>query len=98
MCDTAYRPLAGARVEVLDGPQANTSTLTDGAGEFSLRGIFDETTRFRAEKDGHESATGTLWFCAACNPQRRMNFILGVLAPSEYRRSLRPDLYCREHV
>lgn len=79
--DTAYRPLAGARVEVLDGPQANTSALTDGAGEFSLRGIFDETTRFRAAKDGHESATGTLQFCAACNPQRRMNFILGVLTP-----------------
>ena len=55
--DIAFRGLAGAGVEVLDGPQAGTLTIADAAGAFSLTGIFDASTRFRATKEGHVTAT-----------------------------------------
>ena len=57
--DTVNRALAGARVEVLDGPQAGTSTTSDTAGAFSLTGTFDGTSRFRASKEGYVAATQT---------------------------------------
>ena len=80
--DSALRTLAGASVEVLDGPQAGTSTTTDAAGQFSLRGTFDDTTQFRATKEGHVAATRTLLpYCAQCNPHRWIYFYLAVLAP-----------------
>ena len=66
--DTAYRALAGARVEVVNGPQAGQVTMADGRGEFSLSGTFDDATRFRATKDGYVTATRTrstsswVWF------------------------------------
>jgi len=34
--DTIARPLIGARVEVLDGPQAGNAVTTDGVGWFTL--------------------------------------------------------------
>ena len=75
--DTAFRPIVGALVEVMDGPTAGLSTTTDGTGGFSLTGTFDETTRFRASKEGHVTATGTLRpSCAACNPHRWIFFYL----------------------
>ena len=81
--DTAWRSLAGARVEVVNGPQAGTWTLTDGRGEFRLSGTFDDTTRFQATKDGHAPVTGTLQpHCAACNPNRWIHFLLPLLASS----------------
>ena len=55
--DTAFRHLGGARVEVIDGPQAGMSTTADANGSFSLSGTFDDATRFRATKDGHLAAT-----------------------------------------
>ena len=51
--DTAFRPLGGARVEVVDGPQAGISTTVDANGAFSLSGTFDDATRFRAAMEGH---------------------------------------------
>ena len=80
--DTAFRPLAGTTVEVLDGPQAGTSTTSDATGHFSLTGTFDDTTRFRATKEGHAAATGTLRpTCARCDPRWWIQFTLEVLAP-----------------
>jgi len=77
--DTAYRSLAGARVEVLDGPQAGLSTTADGRGEFSMTAVFDETTRFRATAEGHVEAIRTLQpFCERCNPNWWINFALEV--------------------
>src|SRR6187200_2573592 len=55
--DTAFRHLDGARVEVVDGPEAGMSTTADANGSFSFSGTFDDTTRFRATKDGHLAAT-----------------------------------------
>jgi len=58
--DTSYHYMAGARIEVIDGPQAGMSTETDPWGEFALTGVFDLTTRFVATRDGHLPATSTL--------------------------------------
>jgi hypothetical protein len=81
--DSAFRPLAGARVEVVDGQQAGTWTLSDGRGEFRLSGTFDDTTRFQATKEGHAAVTRTLQpHCAPCNPNRWIHFYLPPLAPS----------------
>ena len=79
--DTAFRSVAGARVEVVDGPHAGLSTISDVAGGFALTGNFDEETRFRATKDGYLIATQTLQpFCAPCNPHRWIHFSLEVPA------------------
>ena len=80
--DTAYRRLARAKVEVLDGPQAGLTATVDARGGFSMIGLFDETTRFRATVDGHISSTRTLQeFCARCNPNWWINFTLEVPDP-----------------
>jgi hypothetical protein len=77
--DTAFRSLAGAKVEVVDGPQAGLSTTSDASGGFSLTGLFDDATQFRATKDGYITATRTLQpFCARCNPNWWINFSLEV--------------------
>ena len=82
--DTAFRPLAGTRVEVVDGRQAGLATTADAKGVFSLIGTFDDATRFRATKEGHASAIQTLDpVCASCSPENRwVSFSLHVLAPS----------------
>ena len=73
--DTAYRALAGARVEVVDGPQAGLATTASSRGEFSLSGTFDDTTRFRATKDGYITAMRTR------STSSWIWFELGVVAP-----------------
>jgi hypothetical protein len=61
--DTGFRPLTGARIEVLDGPQRGATATADTAGQFVLSGTFDGNTRFRATKDGHVAAT-QVWNCS----------------------------------
>ena len=80
--DTAFRELPGARIEVLNGAGAGTSTVADGRGEFSLSGTFDEATQFRATSEGHVTAIRTLQpFCATCHPNWWIHFTLDVLDP-----------------
>jgi len=75
--DSAERPLSGARVEVLDGPQAGQWTLTDGTDSYGFSGIFDDATRFRATMTGHVPAIGTRNArCAPCNPNWWLYFFL----------------------
>ncbi|MBA2438272.1 MAG: carboxypeptidase regulatory-like domain-containing protein [Acidimicrobiia bacterium] len=79
--DTARRPLADARIEVLDGPEAGLLTTSDSLGRFSLPGTFDDTTRFRASKDGYVAAIATRNFCAQCNIHRWwINLVLDLVA------------------
>jgi hypothetical protein len=59
VADTAFRAVAGARVDVLDGPQAGLSMLSDGAGQFTYMGTFTSSVTFSVSKDGYNSATGT---------------------------------------
>src|SRR4029453_18122197 len=78
----ALRRLVGARVEVVDGPQAGLSATVDARGEFRLTGAFDETTHFRASKEGHVAATYALPpICLPCNPNWWLHFYLEALAP-----------------
>src|SRR5262245_53019830 len=60
--DSAFRVLPGATVEILDGPQAGRSALTDATGWFTLVGVFEDTTRLRASKEGHITTNGTVAF------------------------------------
>ena len=78
--DSGLRPIAGARVELLDGPQAGLSAITDARGQFSLFGTVDDTTRFRASREGHVTAERTVMpNCDRCNPRRWVHFYLDVL-------------------
>ncbi len=77
--DTVNRALAGARVEVLDGPQAGTSTTSDPVGAFSLTGTFGGATRFRATKEGYVAGTQALGLTGT---GRSIVFALDVLAGS----------------
>jgi len=52
--DPVNRPLASARVEVIDGPRAGTVATTDLDGRFSMTGTFTGDTGLLATKDGYE--------------------------------------------
>jgi hypothetical protein len=78
--DTAFRHVTGAKIEVLNGPQGGMTTTSNERGEFTLIGVFDDATRFRASKDGFAIAELPLGaFCERCNPTRWVNFSLQVL-------------------
>lgn len=102
--DATFRPLAGARIEVLDGPQAGPSATVGANGEFYIRGAFDETTRFQATRDGHVAATRPFpERCAACNPNHWVHFILESLAPQpditgEYTMTFVADGQCVDRL
>lgn len=71
--DTAFRALQGVAIEVLDGPSAGRTARTDATGYFTLAGIFDDTTRFRATIDGYEPAIRSLQpSCATCSKVNRV--------------------------
>ena len=58
--DTAYRPVGGSKVEVMNGARAGTVTTTDDAGRFSMPGTFTDTITVIASKDGYLSSTRTM--------------------------------------
>ena len=75
--DAAWRPLAGARIDVVSGPGAGLSTTTNGAGGFTVVGAFGAGSQFRATFDGHVAAT--LAFpprCDDCSPAHWIHFYL----------------------
>lgn len=75
--DTAFRPLADAAIEILNGASAGLTTRSDAMGQWGFAGVFDDTTQFRASKEGYEPAIKPLGpFCAECNPNRWVNFEL----------------------
>jgi hypothetical protein len=79
--DTAFRPLAGATVDIVDGPQSGASTTSDEAGRFSFTGTFDGTTRIRATKEGYVAATRAIGSsCAGCT--QFIYFYLAVRDPT----------------
>jgi len=98
--DSADRAIAGAVVEVLDGPQSGTSTVSDAAGAFSLTGTFDGTTRFRASHEGHVSATQAFSTIVRGFPVR---FRLAVLAApvnvaGDYTLTFTADSACADQL
>ena len=79
--DTAIRPLSGAQVELLTGPQAGVVATTDSTGEFSFTATVDDGSRLRASKEGHISADVTLGpVCSGCpgRPGRSVDLFLQV--------------------
>lgn len=82
VADGAWRPFFGATVEVVNGPHAGLSTTTNSRGEFRLSGSFDETTQFRASKDGFVAAVRPLPSrCEPCNPNWWIHFVLESAGP-----------------
>jgi len=57
--DTAFRPVAGATVTLVDGPQAGASTASNEAGRFTFAGTFEVGTTVRVSKEGYTPATAT---------------------------------------
>lgn len=57
--DTAFRPVGGATVRLLDGAQAGASTQSNETGRFSFTGTFADPTTVEVSKDGYATATGT---------------------------------------
>jgi hypothetical protein len=101
--DTAFRPLSGVRVEVLDGPHAGVAAVSDARGELRLAGVFDDATRFRGSKDGYLSDTTVLDpECTACltqSPNRHLSLALSIDAPvvsiaGEYLLTIEADDRC----
>jgi hypothetical protein len=81
--DSAFRSLAGATVEVVDGPQAGLSTTADASGRFSLSGDFSSSTTFRASAGGYMTTTQP-WTCAtgaSCWPGSARPYLAFYLAP-----------------
>ncbi len=60
--DTLTRPVPGAVVLILDGPQAGASTSADERGQFRFVSTASGAVRLRASRDGFEPATiATEW-------------------------------------
>ena len=60
--DTLTRPVPGAVVLILDGPQAGASTSADERGQFEFVSTASGAVRLRASRDGFEPATiATEW-------------------------------------
>ena len=94
--DTADRPISGALVEVVGGPQAGMSVTSGVEGEFYFAGSFDDTTVFRATKEGHIPATQS-WRRVSGQPW--LLFYLEVLAApvslaGEYSLTFTADSAC----
>lgn len=71
--DTAFRPVAGARVEIVDGPRAGESVTAGATGTFALAGPFSGTETVRATKAGYVS--GTRAFSSSSGPYQDHHYI-----------------------
>lgn len=49
--DSAFQPLPGARIEIVDGAQAGASVVTGGDGRFEFTGTLTGSVTMRATKD-----------------------------------------------
>ena len=58
--DRIFRPLAGALIEVVDGPHAGMRQLADAAGRFELRGSAGDRSTVRVSRDGFHTRTQVL--------------------------------------
>ena len=102
--DTAFRRLAGAVVEILDGSLAGSSATTGPTGVASFLGAFEGTVHVRASKDGHIAASGTPGpTCNTCSsPRREVVFYLAPTTPpvtnlpGSYTLTVAADPACRD--
>jgi hypothetical protein len=77
VADTAFRPLAGVTVEVVDGPQAGMLLTSGAAGAFTYSATFGGSVTVRATKDGYITATKGI----QANPSLGRAWIFFEMAP-----------------
>jgi hypothetical protein len=58
--DTAFRPMAGVRVEVLNGSDRGKLLTSDVDGRFSYTGFLNSEVSMRATKDGYVARTSSV--------------------------------------
>jgi hypothetical protein len=61
VADNVGRPLADARVEVIDGPRRGVFAMTDASGDYALPGVFSGSVGLRASKAGYLAVTQTFF-------------------------------------
>jgi hypothetical protein len=80
VADTAFRPMAGVKMVVLNGPEAGTEMVSDSEGRFSYTGTFGVTVSVRATKDGYADATQPV-FPSTTSDLAWVSFRLAPLTP-----------------
>jgi hypothetical protein len=78
--DTAFRPLGGVRLEVVNGPDAGKELSSDAQGAFSYVGTFVGTVSIRASKEGYAATTSAV-FAGAGSDVAWAFFSLAPVAP-----------------
>ena len=81
VADTAFRPLAGVDVEVLDGAQAGAVATSDASGRFSFSGTFGDAVTVRATKGDYLAATQTFHLQCCFSVEAFISIRLGPLVP-----------------
>jgi hypothetical protein len=76
--DTVSRRVPGARVQVMNGPQAGTAVITDDNGEFTLETPLPILTQLRASKPGYRDDTRSV---SGQGNSARLGFQLGSTNP-----------------
>jgi hypothetical protein len=99
--DTAFRPLAGARIEIVSGPETGAWITANAQGGFSFTsGTFDDTTQVRAQLDGYLAATQTVSRCVTCSNYYAFFSLAGLALPiniaGEYTLTFQADSACTD--
>lgn len=97
--DTAFRPVAGASVEVMSGPQAGLVTLSNASGGFAFEQDVASPSTVRAVKEGYTIGTGTSILTS--DGRAYVGFSLASLSPpvaiaGTYTLTVTADSACRE--
>ena len=79
--DSAFRPIGGVRVEVVNGPDAGKALISDNDGVFSYLGSFPDRISMRATKAGYTDRTSTV-FASATGNMAWVSFELSPVAPA----------------
>jgi hypothetical protein len=79
--DNVYRPLAEARVEVVEGSGAGAVSITSGSGEYELPGVFSGPIAVRASKVGYVAQMQSVTLHPIPSGRHQLGFILD--RPSE---------------
>jgi hypothetical protein len=99
VADTAFRPVAGASVEVMSGPHAGLVTLSNANGGFAFEQDVASPSTVRAVKEGYMIGTGT---SILTNDGRAyVGFSLAALSPpvaiaGTYTLTITADSACRD--
>lgn len=99
--DTAFRTVAGAKVEILNGPSAGTVAVSEPNGSVSFTGTFAGVVTFRATRDGYLPATQVLDVAGLC-PQCDARIAFGMesldptasIEPGDYTLTFVADAAC----